>query len=90
MAASVLSAKRTMCAEACLVLSSCLGCESKLALVLSLAVMHLAATWVSHLHRQAAVSVHSCIQHALMQLRAVPGPPASTAHAQTGLTRMST
>lgn len=78
-----------MCAEACLVLSSCLGCESELALVLGFAVVHLAATWVSHLDRQAGVRVRTRIQHAPMHLRAVPGA-ASTAHAQKGLTRMST
>jgi hypothetical protein len=44
------STERTMCAEACLVLPGNLGGESKLALMLCLAFMHLATVRVGHLH----------------------------------------
>lgn len=49
-ASSVLLQLRTVCAEACLVLSSRLGRERKLALVLCLGFMHLGTTRVSDLH----------------------------------------
>lgn len=40
----------TMGAEACLILSSCLCCESKLALVLSFVLMHYFSCWIRHLN----------------------------------------